>query len=125
MIPNIGRKVKEFVSKKEGDIILFLSVFLGIMLIAGLFYIYGAQGEKYPIRMREVSRAVEEESALRAYIAAEGLSGLIAASSKGTRYYYPWCGGVSRLSEKNKIWFDTPEEAEKAGYTIASGCSGL
>lgn len=46
----------------------------------------------------------------------------IVASKNGTRYYFSYCSGVSRISEKNKIYFKNIEEAEKAGYTLASGC---
>lgn len=46
----------------------------------------------------------------------------IVASKSGTRYYYIWCSGVSRIAAKNKIYFSTEEEAEKKGYTKASGC---
>ena len=44
------------------------------------------------------------------------------ASSKGKRYYLPWCYSGS---EKNKIKFKTKNEAEKAGYTPAKNCQGL
>jgi hypothetical protein len=46
----------------------------------------------------------------------------VVASKKGSKYYFTWCSGAKSLSEKNKISFATPEEAEKAGYTKASGC---
>lgn len=51
--------------------------------------------------------------------------GLLVASKNGTKYYFPWCTGVSRISETNKVWFNSYEEAQKAGLTPASGCKGL
>jgi len=50
---------------------------------------------------------------------------LFVASKSGTRYYYPWCSGVSRIKEENKVWFATQEEAEGAGYSAAANCKGL
>ena len=47
------------------------------------------------------------------------------ASKSGTRYYFPWCGGVSRIKEENKVWFASEEEARKSGYTPAQNCAGL
>jgi hypothetical protein len=47
------------------------------------------------------------------------------AAKSGTRYYFPWCGGVSRIKEENKIWFASEAEARKAGYTPAANCAGL
>lgn len=50
---------------------------------------------------------------------------LIVASKSGTKYYYPWCTGVSRIKEENKVWFNTIEEAHAKGLTPAAGCAGL
>jgi len=47
------------------------------------------------------------------------------AAKSGTRYYFPWCGGVSRIKEENKIWFASEAEARKAGFTPAANCAGL
>lgn len=50
---------------------------------------------------------------------------LFVASKSGTKYYYPWCSGVARIKEENKIWFASADEANKAGYSPASNCKGL
>lgn len=52
-------------------------------------------------------------------------SGSYVASKNGTRYYFPWCGGSKQIKEENKVWFDTKEQAEKAGYSPAQNCKGL
>lgn len=54
---------------------------------------------------------------------AEG--GLVVASKNGTKYHFPWCAGAKAISEANKIWFKSEEEARLAGYTPASNCKGL
>ena len=53
------------------------------------------------------------------------VKGLVVAAKTGTKYYYPWCTGVSRISEKNKVWFETIEAAKQAGFSPASNCAGL
>jgi len=50
---------------------------------------------------------------------------LYVVSKNGARYHYPWCSGAQSIKEENKIWFDTKEEAEAAGYTPAANCKGL
>lgn len=60
-----------------------------------------------------------------AMIASENAQGLLVASKTGQKYHFPWCAGASQIAEKNKIWFDSYEEAQKAGYTPASNCKGL
>lgn len=44
----------------------------------------------------------------------------IRASSRGTKYYLPWC--KSTFNEENTIFFTSTEEAEKAGYEKATDC---
>lgn len=52
-------------------------------------------------------------------------SGLLVASKNGKKYYFPSCFGAKRISESNKIWFNSFEEAKKAGYSPATNCLGL
>lgn len=60
-------------------------------------------------------------SAIRQTVEKEGDKPIeIRASSRGSKYYYPWC--ESTFSEENTIYFDSPEEAEKAGYEKATNC---
>jgi len=47
------------------------------------------------------------------------------ASKNGKFYYYPWCPGVERIKEENKIYFNSKQEAEKAGYKPAKNCFNL
>jgi hypothetical protein len=53
----------------------------------------------------------------------ESSKGVYVASKNGKLYYTAECNGARRLSEKNKIWFDTSTEAENAGYTFAESCN--
>lgn len=48
--------------------------------------------------------------------------GKVVASKNGKRYHYPWCKGASTIADKNKRWFQSEADAEKAGYTLASNC---
>ncbi len=51
-----------------------------------------------------------------------GKTGQLVASKNGTRYYPLDCGGVSRIKEENKTYFNSITEAENAGYEPAAGC---
>lgn len=51
--------------------------------------------------------------------------GQLVASKNGTKYHFPWCSGAKRTKEENKIWFNSIEEARKAGYEPAANCKGL
>jgi hypothetical protein len=52
-------------------------------------------------------------------------TGAFVASKTGKAYYLPTCAASSRILEKNRVWFETREAAEKAGYTPAKNCPGL
>jgi hypothetical protein len=52
-------------------------------------------------------------------------SGMFVAARGGVAYYYPWCSAVKRISEKNKIWFQTKEAAVLAGFKPATNCKGM
>ena len=52
-------------------------------------------------------------------------NGAYVASKNGTKYHFPWCGSAKSIKEENKVWFDTKEAAEAAGYGPASNCPGL
>ncbi len=52
-------------------------------------------------------------------------TGKYVASKNGTKYYLPSCGTVNRIKEENKIYFNTKEEAEAAGFGPSSTCKGL
>lgn len=51
--------------------------------------------------------------------------GNLVASKSGTRVYYVWCSGVSRIKAENKVFFNNLDEALKKGYKPASNCPGM
>lgn len=70
-----------------------------------------------------VIESISDSTEIEAPATADG--GLLVASKNGSKYHYPWCSGAQRMKEENKIWFDSAQEAEKAGYTPATNCKGL
>jgi hypothetical protein len=51
--------------------------------------------------------------------------GSFVASKNGTKYHLLTCPGAKQIKQENKIFFDSQEEAEKAGYSKAGNCKGL
>lgn len=49
----------------------------------------------------------------------------LVASKSGTRVYFVWCSGVSRIKAENKVFFANLDEALKKGYKPASNCPGM
>lgn len=44
------------------------------------------------------------------------------ASNRGTKYYPAGCSAGNNLKQENRIYFNTREEAEGAGYELSSAC---
>lgn len=122
------KSVKEWWKEKRDTVFWGLSVFCAVLLIGGALRLSMIWRSHTPITMIEEkmsSGVTTKEENYQQYMKASGLPGLVAASRNGKRYYYPWCAGLNRIKEANKIWFSSEESAEAAGYTIASGCEGL
>ncbi len=136
MIPELTKKLKALVSSPE------TSVALVLFLVAGLSFTLGhfsaqvntekqlIQAQAYPAIDNIDSNVVTDYSEP----AADQIStpdtfepnpGGYVASKDGTKYHLPWCGSAKRIKEENKIWFNTKEEAEAAGYVPAANCKGI
>jgi len=44
------------------------------------------------------------------------------ASNRGTKYYSLGCSAGKTIKQENRIYFETREEAERAGYELSSSC---
>ncbi|MBX4199962.1 hypothetical protein KW790_00665 [Candidatus Parcubacteria bacterium] len=100
---------------------------LVIILLATLSFGLGrlsSSGTKPPVKIEyepiNDSQGVSATQSASVTASVPSRLGSVYASSKGTRYYYSNC--KSPVSEKNKIFFSTTLEAEKAGYTLAANC---
>ena len=127
-IAKLKENSKEWWKENKDGFFYASAMFFAILLAGGVFRLLVLWKNWSPITLVEGGNQIDsasEEKLIGEYMAASGFPGLVAASRNGKRYYYPWCGGLSRIKETNKIWFQTREAAEKAGYTIASGCEGL
>lgn len=66
-----------------------------------------------------------QQETIKEEIAKEPSEQKFVASKNGEVYHYPWCSGAQQIKEENKIYFNSKEEAEKAGYRPARNCPGL
>lgn len=58
-------------------------------------------------------------------VAVPAATGKYVASKSGTKYHLPTCSGAKRIKDENKVWFQSKEEAEAAGYEAAANCKGI
>lgn len=69
--------------------------------------------------------SVTEAKLLPSQAAVMAPGGLYVASRGGSTYYFPWCSGADRILPQNQRWFQSAEDARRAGYRPAKNCKGL
>ena len=125
-------KCKDWFQNSEKEIFTVLIIFLTAFISFGLGRLSNLLDKKKPIVIENMPAAISavlpttgdsETEFLSGNLTCE--SGLLVASKNGTKYYFPWCGAVTKIKEENKIWFSSREEAEKNGYSPAKNCKGL
>lgn len=93
----------------------------------GLYELYSLESQKPAIVITSSpgQPAVIDKSTPAEPIAnnnATAKEGKVLASKNGKKFYYPWCSGVSRIKEINRVYFASAAEAQVAGYTQAANC---
>ena len=112
-IAEAREKCKKYIASVPQDVLLVIILLLACLLSFGLGYLAGKDYDNgSPVTL--------ETSPLVASTADQ-----IIASKNGTKYYLPWCSGVDRITDANKIYFDSEESAKAQGYSPASNCKGF
>lgn len=123
-IPNLTEKIKE-----KREVLLHIAIIAFVAISA--FYIgYVAHAETTKIAPSVIIHCPAEAyfdggigSADRSGVVLPGAQfGSFVASRNGTRYYPTSCSGANRIHEVNKVWFETEQEAQNAGFTRATTC---
>jgi hypothetical protein len=132
-IQNIPAKIKEMFHRINFDryFVPLLIILVGVSSF-GLGRLSRLEDSRTPIKIHYDNMATttttitnHKASASTAVGEAMNPGGKYVASKLGTKYHFPWCAGARSISESNKVWFDTVDDAEKAGYSPASNCKGL
>ena len=118
--------INEKLEKIKSALIPIVILFVGLISF-GLGRLSAISERKSPVEiMNEVGLHSSNDGSSTSFIESSSASAsLFVASKSGKKYHYPWCSGAQRIKESNKIWFNTKQEAEGAGYTPASNCKGL
>lgn len=107
------------------DIFVVLVILLVAFASFGLGRLSKITELKEPITIEETGQEAAAVTVQKQNHQVNAEQGKYVASKNGTKYYLPWCGGVDRILEANKVWFATKEEAETRGLTPAANCSGI
>jgi hypothetical protein len=136
-----GMSIQE-ISRKFKDLFLDSELFLAVLILLVAVVSFGlgrmsivaeslnSDGQTAKVRLTTALTPNQQTTPSSPSAPAEesvdvSANGNYVASKNGARYHLPWCPGAQQMNEENKIWFDTKEEAEIAGYTPAANCKGL
>ncbi len=126
-IPDFHNKIKSNIAIDSSTIIVALVI---IIVAIGSFVLgrisvsekINSDKEKVTIITDTVNNEKSVKSSLESTPQIGTQNGNYVASKSGKIYYTLSCGGAKRIAEKNKIYFNTKEGAEKAGYLESKSC---
>jgi hypothetical protein len=97
---------------------------LGMSLGFGSFKLSAFEGQKQAIRVDSSRVVTAEQGKIGDSSAAttQSKSQRVVASKSGTKYHFLTCPGAKTIAEKNRKYFESPEAAQKAGFTLAANC---
>ena len=123
MIQNLWNKIKAWFLPREGEVVLAAVIILTALASFGLGRLSALGKNKFPVRIETKNQSAAALSSQNPKT--ESAQNLFVASRNGQVYHFPWCAGAQRIKEENKIFFNSREEAEKAGLRPAANCEGL
>jgi hypothetical protein len=128
MLSGYARKIKGWIRENEGDIFTALIIVLTAISAFGLGRLSAIYDAKAPLVIKNAAEApassttVSVRSSVNTKPPATTGAGKYLASKNGQKYYPADCPAASRVSEQNRIWFNSAVEAEQAGLSLSSAC---
>ncbi|PJE57667.1 MAG: hypothetical protein COU82_00720 [Candidatus Portnoybacteria bacterium CG10_big_fil_rev_8_21_14_0_10_38_18] len=120
---------KNFIKNNGSDSFVIIVIILVALISFGIGRLTSPKTE--PIQIKNLEKASIEDIEIKdqgkVYPPATEQSdvGRVVGSKNSDKYHLPDCPGAKQISEQNKVWFDSIEAAEKAGYKPAANCPGL
>ncbi len=115
-------QLRAFLEAPNGQALMDVITLVSIAIIAFMLGQVSMRAERKPELIHDTTERIEHLRPQSGQVAVPLGQGNIVASRKGKRWHYVWCTGASTISDKNKRYFKTETEAEKAGFTKASNC---
>jgi Metal binding domain of Ada len=116
-------KIKYFIESDKGKDIL--TVLIIILVGLGSFGLgrLSKNVPKEPLRVIYEGEEVNIDKPVSSAInSTKTTTGAFFASSKGSKYYSLGCSAGKTIKQENRVYFNTREEAENAGYSLSTSC---
>lgn len=120
MITYYLKNIKSFIKNHESDIVLAVGVILVAFISFGAGRITAFKTPNEPIiiedkGMADIKNSLGQDNSQQKELV-ENYKGKFVASKNGKVYHWPWCPWAQKIKPENQIWFNSEEEAKKAGY---------
>jgi hypothetical protein len=128
------QRSKQWFLKHEFDLFLVLLIIISLCIAFSLGRLSTVLEKREPVIIRFPNSSTTPPRAGESTVPSSqteqalnlvGQAGLLVGSKNSTKYHFPWCSGALRITEANKVYFNSREEARNKGYTPASNCPGL
>lgn len=103
----------DYYLEKIKPYIPIITIVITAFLILGLWQIQAQNKAVFPLTIVTGQNGAVHES------------GEVWASKTGSKYYFPWCGALSRIKPENRVSFGSATLAKEAGYEPATNCKGV
>jgi hypothetical protein len=120
-IADARAKCKTLLERVPRDVLILAVLVLASSASFGLGFLAGSERAGPSTGSEQGSALSITPSPLVEQSPAASSTGIV-GSKNGTKYYLPGCAGAARISDANKVFFDSASEAEAMGYQLASGC---
>lgn len=125
----VSNGVKGFLESNVGKdilvILIIILVGLGSFELGRLSNKSESTGVKitYPEALEGQASSIQALSPIKSNTkTSSSQSGNFFASSKGNKYYSIGCSAGKTIKQENRIYFQTSDQAETAGYSLSTSC---
>lgn len=121
-------KIKRWVEENQNDLFTALIIVLTAISAFGLGRLSAIYDAKTPIVIKNSAKAPTAvvTASIRSSVTNKSTdiasAGKYLASKNGKKYYPADCPVATRISEQNRVWFNSTAEAEQGGLTLSTSC---
>ena len=123
-INEIKSKIKSFATGFSGSDLYI--VFVVIIVAFGSFGLGRLSNTSGVLGLKQISVVPTEQSNLATVVESKKAqlpaNNQFVASKRGKKYYPTDCPSAQSIKAENKIYFNSSNDAEKAGYSASSSC---